>query len=619
MKREKVKVLIIDDDKTLGKSLFEGFRRAGFATTWCDSSDKALTQAQKEEFHCLLIDCMLPKMNGIDLAIKINDLSLKKPKIFMISGIYRDKAFIKETLEKTSAQAFFCKPLKLEELLTEVEVALAENETAESQIISLYGFQKLNDQDLVNLVEQENSISTFHLPALYRQLAKSSLSGQLNLKLAQGHEFQVLLREGKIFNVVAQSGDSFFGQLAVYFGFVSPEAVVEALKNDEGKLIGRRLIESFSLSPHAIQVIMEEQLAMRLSQTLQRGLVALEWRHENFPVPDFAMAPMRLEDLIHDWSTSKLDFDWFTGQLLAWNNYRLAGDYHPEIHQSISIQELLAHPQFKGNEDISYLYDQLSQGFAFLDGKSATNHEFEFLEHRASQLIHAHKTQNHFEILGISENAHLGEISRAFKEQADFFDPSRLPENCPPSAIIKCTQVFQKLEEAFMVLRDEALKLKYLAHLRRQRSQKILENEPIFHSAIGLLQEGKAELAAKRFQLLIDQRLEFSDLRSYRIWAGLKVNRSYSSLTLDMVPPEERHTAPYMMAVGISYKNRGRYRKALDAFKQAQILDPRLTIARKELEQLRDELEKKGSHKDLLKEISTLIETLFSKRIQRGA
>jgi tetratricopeptide (TPR) repeat protein len=142
----------------------------------------------------------------------------------------------------------------------------------------------------------------------------------------------------------------------------------------------------------------------------------------------------------------------------------------------------------------------------------------------------------------------------------------------------------------------------------------------VFRAAIMEIQAGHAKDAAKKFQMLLDKKIEFRDLRAYRIWAGLKVDRRYNELTLEQVPPEERHSAAYMMAKGVSLRNKGNMQKALEAFRTANVLDPRLTIAKAELQQLILDLEKnRGQNRALIKEVTSVMESLFGKIGRRGA
>jgi ActR/RegA family two-component response regulator/curved DNA-binding protein CbpA len=612
-------VLIVDDDATYGKALSEALTRAGLKTTLCNSSAQALIASQRQEFQCMIVDCMLPKMNGVDLVQEIGKLTLNKYNVFMISGIFKDRGFIKETVEKTGALNFFIKPLDLKEVVAAVQSSIPDEGDAndESPLLSIYSEAKMTDEELTDLIERQSAMASFHLPMIYRRLQQSSLNGELTLISSQGETFALDLHEGRVFNVRTPDKDSYFGGLAVGFGFVTPEQVLEGLQNPARKLLGQKLIESLSLSPHAIHVIMEEQLALRLSQTLVNGVVSMRWVAKKFPTPDYAMNPFRLETLVDEWSTSKVSAQWIKSNLLLWGSRRLEGNYHQTITDATTLDDLLARPTLAESSDLPYLYRQLMNGQAFIGGPGEDTRNFAFLEHRLERLLHDYKTQNHFQILGVSEKAQGSEIKKAFHDLKVFFDPAKLPPDSPPTVILKCTKVFQQIEQAFKILSDDVERGRYLVGLQSKRGQEILENEPIYRAAILELQGGQAAQAAKKLQTLIDKKLDFKDLRSYRIWAGINVDRTYADLTLDMIPPEERHSAAYMMAKGVYYKSRGQFHRALESFRSAHVLDPRLSIAKSELEQLAAELERKGAQKTLIRDVATVMENFFGRK--RGA
>jgi hypothetical protein len=221
------------------------------------------------------------------------------------------------------------------------------------------------------------------------------------------------------------------------------------------------------------------------------------------------------------------------------------------------------------------------------------------------------KSQNLFQILGVSEKSGNREVLRSYEGLQEAFDPKNLPPECPQDLREKCASVFATIERAHEVLTDDVERMRYLQNLQTKKNQEILESEPIFRTAILELLSGHPREAGKKFQRLIDRKLDFKDLRAYRVWAGLKEDRGFSTIRLDQIPPEERHSAPYMMAKGISYRIRGHFKKAMDAFRTAHMLDPRLRASRSELKVLLMEMDKnRGHNRDLIKEGLAVLETL---------
>lgn len=618
MRKSRINVLIVDDDATQGNALLEAFTRAGYAATWCNTAVKALTLAQRQEFHCLIVDCMLPKMNGVDLVEEIKALNVSTPKAFLFSGIFKDKPFMKDAIKRTEALAFFVKPFDMREMLAKVDEAFkSEISNDDPPLLALYASEPMSDTDLLRLIQTETTIHSIHLPILYKRLLNTALSGDLTITSGVGDVNSVLFYNGQIFAVRTPDKDTYFGGLAVGYGFVSPDDVMDALKNPSTKLLGQKLIESMSLSPHAIHVILEEQLALRLSQTMQSGVVSLQWTAKRFPAPDYTLHPLRFEHLLSDWTRSKMDSTWIKAHFSLWGAYTLEGHAHQTITDTSTIDELLGHDDFVDREDLPYMYRQLLLGNATIGSRGGQTRNWEFMEARLSQLLEEFQTANFFQILGVGEKAQALELGKAFRDLSEHYDPKNLPPGTPPSVMVKCTKVFQHIETAFKTLSEDTRRTHYVLVQQNKRSQEILENEPVFRAAIYELQNGHAKEAAKRFQTLIDKKVGFKDLKAYRIWAGIKLDKHYKEITLDQVPPEERHSAPYLMAKGVVHRQRGQIAKALESFRTAHILDPRMNIAQVELEKLRSDLERKGINREMLREVTTVIENLFGRTSRR--
>lgn len=620
MNKSRIQVLIVEDDPTHGKAVQEAFKRSGYQTTLCTSSVKGLLLAQRQEFHCVLADCMLPKMNGVDLVQEIKALTPIPPKVFLFSGIFKDKNFIKNSVEKTGALGFFVKPLDLKDLLNQVDEAFRSESIAsdEPKLLPLYKEEPLLGETLVKILTEENTLHGVHLPMLYRRLMASDLSGDLTMITEGGDLNSVSLCQGRIFAVRTPDKDTYFGGLAVGFGFVSPEEVMQALLGPPGKLLGQRLIDSMSLSPHAIKVILGEQLALRLSQTVQNGILTLQWTSKKYAEAPHTLDHNRYEALVTDWMRSKISAEWITPFISMWSAFKLQGHYHSSITEADTLNDLLSHEDFSPEQDLIYLFRQLLNGNATLGGRGEDTRNFNFLDHRLSQLLEDYKVQTYFQILSVSEKAQSLELNRALHELKQTFDPEALPASTPPAVRVKAAKVFSQIEHAYETLSDDQLRTSYVMKMQTKRSSKILENEPIFRTAVIELQNGQAKSAVKRLERLVIEKIDFRDLRSYYIWAGLKSEKHFKKMSLDQVPPEERHSAPYLMAKGVWHRQRGQLSKALESFRTAHVLDPRLTIARAEVETLKSALERSGANKQLLKDVTMVFENIVGKT-RRGA
>lgn len=62
------RVLIVEDDDTIGRHLATGLRGNGYAPTWSRTGSAALAEAARTPYDVLLLDLGLPDMDGLDVA-----------------------------------------------------------------------------------------------------------------------------------------------------------------------------------------------------------------------------------------------------------------------------------------------------------------------------------------------------------------------------------------------------------------------------------------------------------------------------------------------------------------------------------------------------------------------
>ncbi|MEU0786514.1 response regulator transcription factor [Streptomyces sp. NPDC006173] len=63
-----VRVLVVEDDDTIGRHLETGLRGNGYAPTWSRTGGSALAEASHTAYDVLLLDLGLPDMDGLDVA-----------------------------------------------------------------------------------------------------------------------------------------------------------------------------------------------------------------------------------------------------------------------------------------------------------------------------------------------------------------------------------------------------------------------------------------------------------------------------------------------------------------------------------------------------------------------
>jgi len=77
------KILIVEDDKDFLLILRHSFADQPFSIVYAESGEEGLNLAKKEQPDLIIIDIILPKMNGIDMAKKIREEGIKSKIIFL--------------------------------------------------------------------------------------------------------------------------------------------------------------------------------------------------------------------------------------------------------------------------------------------------------------------------------------------------------------------------------------------------------------------------------------------------------------------------------------------------------------------------------------------------------
>jgi len=117
------KILIVDDDAEFRLNLTEVLTGAGYRTESMASAQEAIARGKTEEFDIILLDFMMPKMNGIDSLLTLRRLQ-PKAKVIMITAFATVENAV-DAIKKGSSD-YITKPFKIEALLTTIRRVLEE-------------------------------------------------------------------------------------------------------------------------------------------------------------------------------------------------------------------------------------------------------------------------------------------------------------------------------------------------------------------------------------------------------------------------------------------------------------------------------------------------------------
>lgn len=116
------KVLIVDDDESQLRALDIGLSLEGFQVVTAREADGALDALHLEPAHVVIVDLMMPGINGIELARKIRDL-YPGTRVVLTSAYHLSETQL--TRADCGVVGFVPKPYVLAELAEFLRVKLA--------------------------------------------------------------------------------------------------------------------------------------------------------------------------------------------------------------------------------------------------------------------------------------------------------------------------------------------------------------------------------------------------------------------------------------------------------------------------------------------------------------
>ncbi len=129
-------ILIIEDDISILRGLKDNLEYEGYKVTTVTDGKKGLILALEKSFDLLLLDIMLPGLNGYEICRKVRN---ENPGLPIIMLTARGSEMDKVSGLDLGADDYITKPFSLPELLARIRVALRRTKE-ESNIPEIYSF-----------------------------------------------------------------------------------------------------------------------------------------------------------------------------------------------------------------------------------------------------------------------------------------------------------------------------------------------------------------------------------------------------------------------------------------------------------------------------------------------
>ena len=123
------KILIVEDEEKLARFIELELTHEGYDVNKAGDGRTALDMALNEDYDLILLDIMLPGLNGLEVLRRLNNE--KQTPVILLTA--RDSVMDKVSGLDAGAVDYITKPFAIEELLARIRVALKFRHTQDSR------------------------------------------------------------------------------------------------------------------------------------------------------------------------------------------------------------------------------------------------------------------------------------------------------------------------------------------------------------------------------------------------------------------------------------------------------------------------------------------------------
>ena len=151
MTKSAIRILLVDDDPDILEFLSYNLEKEGFQVALCNNGRTAIHLAKKEKPHLIILDVMMPEMDGMESCEEIRKIpGMERALIVFLTARGEDYSQIAGF--SAGADDYITKPIKPKVLISRVKALLkrqkniiSEEKKSESQIIYVHNL-KINKE-----------------------------------------------------------------------------------------------------------------------------------------------------------------------------------------------------------------------------------------------------------------------------------------------------------------------------------------------------------------------------------------------------------------------------------------------------------------------------------------
>lgn len=131
---EGMRVLVVEDEHRIAQAIKEGLEQESYAVDVCYDGESGYNAASSEEYDIILLDVMMPEMNGYEVCKKLRDDGNHTP-ILILTAKDQPKDIVKGL--NTGADDYLAKPFPFEVLLARIRALLRRPHDTAAEILQV--------------------------------------------------------------------------------------------------------------------------------------------------------------------------------------------------------------------------------------------------------------------------------------------------------------------------------------------------------------------------------------------------------------------------------------------------------------------------------------------------
>ena len=162
------KILVVEDDRDLNRTVCSFLNQSGYEATGCLSASEAYDAMYDTMFDLIVSDIMMPGIDGFEFVKSVRSLNENLPILFMTA---RDDMASKQRGFRIGIDDYMVKPIDLDELFLRIGALLRRSKIAQSRKLEIGAFVMDADEHTAALNGEEINLTNREFNILYKLLS----------------------------------------------------------------------------------------------------------------------------------------------------------------------------------------------------------------------------------------------------------------------------------------------------------------------------------------------------------------------------------------------------------------------------------------------------------------